>query len=307
MSSRGGSTRQPKDSSTTRHHNRSSSNGDSGSGGRRGRGSEGRGRGGVGVGVPSHGAPSSNSRPLNPNLPAFVPVLSEASSSSSPYFSGDSLPASSSRQRALTTREMRTRQPPFNYTDKAIKEPEEYSSLDLTARLILQLQKSSYECMVCIDTIRVKDKIYSCPSCFAMFHLSCLQKWSKTSASSSHQQLARGSNVEPLFDWRCPAGCQHVSKELPLQYKCFCGKMEEPDFNHFFTPHSCGDQCARKQPKCLHKCFEKCHPGPCKPCTSYSPAFQCFCGKRKLVKKCVERLSASTSDSCGLVCGLSLR
>ena len=43
-----------------------------------------------------------------------------------------------------------------------------------------QLTTGQYECMVCCDRVRVKDPVWSCSTCYHVFHLKCIKKWAKT-------------------------------------------------------------------------------------------------------------------------------
>ena len=42
-----------------------------------------------------------------------------------------------------------------------------------------QLTTGQYECMVCCDRVRVKDFVWSCSTCYHVFHLKCIKKWAK--------------------------------------------------------------------------------------------------------------------------------
>ena len=42
-----------------------------------------------------------------------------------------------------------------------------------------QLTTGQYECMVCCDRVRVKDPVWSCSTCYHVFHLKCIKKWAK--------------------------------------------------------------------------------------------------------------------------------
>jgi len=42
-----------------------------------------------------------------------------------------------------------------------------------------QLFSGQYECMVCCDRVRVKDPVWSCSTCYHIFHLKCIKKWAK--------------------------------------------------------------------------------------------------------------------------------
>ncbi|MEQ2167129.1 hypothetical protein GOODEAATRI_000946 [Goodea atripinnis] len=51
--------------------------------------------------------------------------------------------------------------------------------------LIEQLSEEKYECMVCCDVIRVMAPVWSCQSCFHVFHLNCIKKWARSPASQA--------------------------------------------------------------------------------------------------------------------------
>jgi transcriptional repressor NF-X1 len=36
------------------------------------------------------------------------------------------------------------------------------------------------------------------------------------------------------------------SEEMP-DYKCFCGKENNPEYDKYTIPHSCGDKCSKKR------------------------------------------------------------
>ena len=42
-----------------------------------------------------------------------------------------------------------------------------------------QLFSGQYECMVCCERVRVKDPVWSCSTCYHIFHLKCIKKWAK--------------------------------------------------------------------------------------------------------------------------------
>ena len=43
--------------------------------------------------------------------------------------------------------------------------------------LTRDLQTQKYECMVCFDKIRQRDRIWSCDTCWAAFHMKCINQW----------------------------------------------------------------------------------------------------------------------------------
>nr|XP_020760776.1 transcriptional repressor NF-X1 isoform X1 [Odocoileus virginianus texanus] len=164
-----------------------------------------------------------------------------------------------------------------------------------TGSLIEQLTTEKYECMVCCELVRVTAPVWSCQSCYHVFHLNCIKKWARSPASQADGQSG----------WRCPA-CQNVSAHVPNTYTCFCGKVRNPEWSRNEIPHSCGEVCRKKQPgqDCPHSCNLLCHPGPCPPC----PAFMtktCECGRTRHTVRCGQAVSVHCSNPCDSIlnCG----
>ncbi|XP_038153849.1 transcriptional repressor NF-X1 [Cyprinodon tularosa] len=162
-----------------------------------------------------------------------------------------------------------------------------------TGCLIEQLSEEKYECMVCCDVIRAMAPVWSCQSCFHVFHLNCIKKWARSPASQAD---------DSSDGWRCPA-CQNVALKHPTSYTCFCGKVTNPEWQRSEIPHSCGDMCGKKRSgaDCNHPCNILCHPGPCPSC----PAFvtkSCVCGKTSQPMRCGQ----ATVLQCDKVCGALL-
>ncbi|ORZ17610.1 hypothetical protein BCR41DRAFT_305102 [Lobosporangium transversale] len=159
--------------------------------------------------------------------------------------------------------------------------------------LTVGLTNSTYECMVCWDVVRPAHRIWNCQVCWAAFHLDCLSTWAKKSSSDSN---GHGEG------WRCP-GCQNTQISLPKEYTCFCGKTANPEYNRYFTPHSCGELCGRSR-DCPHSCSLPCHPGPCPPCSGMGPTQSCYCGNETFQLRCVDTdFTFQTGQSCQKVCG----
>ncbi|KAI8606394.1 hypothetical protein EDD21DRAFT_298207 [Dissophora ornata] len=164
---------------------------------------------------------------------------------------------------------------------------------DLKDALTIGLTNSTYDCMICWDVVRPAQRIWNCQVCWAAFHLNCLSTWATKSSEESNNQGA---------GWRCP-GCQNTQISVPKEYSCFCGKSNEPEFNRYFTPHSCGDLCGRSR-DCPHPCNIPCHPGPCPPCGGLGPIQSCHCGSESFQLRCVDTdFTFQTGKSCNQVCG----
>ncbi|XP_057980727.1 NF-X1-type zinc finger protein NFXL1 [Malania oleifera] len=170
-----------------------------------------------------------------------------------------------------------------------------------------KLMKGTVECMICYDMVRRSAAIWSCSSCYSIFHLICIKKWARAPTS-----VDLSAEKNQGFNWRCP-GCQAVQltplKEI--QYVCFCGKRPDPPSDLYLTPHSCGEPCGKqlekevpgsgvsKEDLCPHICVLQCHPGPCPPCKAFAPPRLCPCGKKRITTRCSDRKSVLT---CGQRC-----
>ncbi|KAJ8684013.1 hypothetical protein QAD02_019805 [Eretmocerus hayati] len=163
---------------------------------------------------------------------------------------------------------------------------------DQRERLTEQLNRGQLECLVCCESIRQADYVWSCKNCYHVMHLKCVQKWAKSSQDEG--------------GWRCPA-CQNVSPEMPEDYFCFCGKTRMPEWNRRDIAHSCGEICGRSRPDptCVHKCTLLCHPGSCGPCSAMITK-SCGCGRMSQTQKCSTGPLLQCDELCGraLNCGI---
>jgi hypothetical protein len=48
--------------------------------------------------------------------------------------------------------------------------------------LINVLNKDTNTCLICIETITIKEPVWNCECCFEQFHLPCIQSWIKDGA-----------------------------------------------------------------------------------------------------------------------------
>ncbi|OAE24770.1 hypothetical protein AXG93_48s1180 [Marchantia polymorpha subsp. ruderalis] len=182
----------------------------------------------------------------------------------------------------------------------------------LVQELEERLTRGTIECMICYDMVGRSSPMWSCGSCYAIFHLNCIKRWARAPTSTDLSVSSANHSLEG--NWRCP-GCQAVEliTARDLRYNCFCGQVDNPPVDHYLTPHSCGGPCkkpldrnvANKKllavvetfvgeschvdvilvPGFVTKDLEKCHPGPCGEC-EVSPAMlqTCPCGKKKLLE-----------------------
>ncbi|XP_015921379.2 NF-X1-type zinc finger protein NFXL1 [Parasteatoda tepidariorum] len=137
-------------------------------------------------------------------------------------------------------------------------------------------------CLICIESVGKKEKIWNCQNCYCVLHLSCIMKWAKDSLYSSN------TDEKKSFKWSCPK-CRfdYLPSDKPSKYFCFCKKVENPSFDTWGVPHSCGKICEKRLvPDCGHSCSLLCHPGPCPPCPK-TVAISCCCLKSKAaLKRC---------------------
>lgn len=172
-----------------------------------------------------------------------------------------------------------------------------------------KLMKSIVECMICYDMVRRSAPIWSCSSCYSIFHLNCIKKWARAPTS-----VDVSAEKNQGFNWRCP-GCQSVqlTSSREIRYVCFCGKRPDPPSDLYLIPHSCGEPCGKplerealvnggrgsREDHCPHVCVLQCHPGPCPPCKAFAPPRLCPCGKKTITTRCSDRSSVLT---CGQLC-----
>lgn len=135
---------------------------------------------------------------------------------------------------------------------------------DMSTILAHELKTSTYECMICMDTVRPAHHVWTCDCCWAVFHLNCVQTWASRSLKGKHilvwslvkvaddfSFLDTSSN-KMITGWRCP-GCQNSRTVIPKDYFCFCGKQRNPETSRYHTPHSC-DQLCKRHKNCPHEC-----------------------------------------------------
>ncbi|KAA8542855.1 hypothetical protein F0562_024007 [Nyssa sinensis] len=202
---------------------------------------------------------------------------------------------------------------PLNHRTEGERETKEGKGLidmglpQLVQEIQDKLMKGTVECMICYDMVRRSAPIWSCSSCYSIFHLNCIKKWARAPTSAD---LSAEKNQG--FNWRCP-GCQSIQlmASKDIRYICFCGKRPDPPSDLYLTPHSCGEPCGKllekevpgsgvnKEDLCPHVCVLQCHPGPCPPCKAFAPPRLCPCGKKIITTRCFDRKSVLT---CGQRC-----
>jgi transcriptional repressor NF-X1 len=174
---------------------------------------------------------------------------------------------------------------------------------DLATRTHEDISHGLYECPICTAEVLRNSKIWSCKTCWTVFHLSCIKRWSKNEGSAQQQQPNQEGELPPARQWRCP-GCNLPKDEMPTAYTCWCAKEIDPKPIPGIPPHSCGQTCSklRAPRKCPHPCDLLCHAGPCPPCPHTGPALACYCGKEAAARRCIET-DYDNGWSCGKICG----
>ncbi|KAK2582699.1 hypothetical protein KPH14_004973 [Odynerus spinipes] len=140
--------------------------------------------------------------------------------------------------------------------------------------LINIFQSGGAICLICISTVKKVDAIWSCNKCYSFMHLSCILHWIRDTLANKREK-----GITPT--WTCPkCRTEYGEDQIPRVYKCFCKKVENPPYQTWLIPHSCGETCGKSlEPKCGHKCVLLCHPGPCPPCAKMVMV-KCYCEKQ---------------------------
>lgn len=175
---------------------------------------------------------------------------------------------------------------------------------DIATRTHEDIANNLYECPICTSEIGSRSRVWQCRTCWTVFHLTCIKKWSTNEGSAAAQRQSQEGEVPPPRQWRCP-GCNLPKDVLPSSYTCWCEKETDPRSISGLPPHSCGQTCGKHRvlpKKCPHPCELLCHAGPCPPCTHIGPVQSCYCGMKSTSRRCVET-NYDTGWSCGQICG----
>ncbi|KAJ6373772.1 hypothetical protein OIU78_029455 [Salix suchowensis] len=208
-----------------------------------------------------------------------------------------------------------------------------------------KLVKSTVECMICYDMVRRSVPIWSCLSCFSIFHLNCIKKWAR--APTSVDLVAEKNQG---FNWRvsgvsvCSAyGVEGYSVRLLLweeegstfgfvfnsSFVVTLGHvlLARPLLHHVcvlvgkkiittrcadrMSVLTCGQSCDKLLECWRHRCERICHVGPCDSC-QVSVSDSCFCKKKMEVVLCGDlavKGEVKAEDgvfSCNATCGKML-
>jgi transcriptional repressor NF-X1 len=175
---------------------------------------------------------------------------------------------------------------------------------DIATRTHEDIAKGVYECAICTNEVSRSSRVWSCRTCWTVFHIGCIRKWSNNEGSAASQGHVQDGELPPRKQWRCP-GCNLPQETLPSAYSCWCEKELEPKSIPGLPSHSCGQTCGREKtfPKpCPHPCNLMCHAGPCPPCAHMGPSQSCFCASQTTSRRCLDT-NYESGWSCGQTCG----
>ena len=179
------------------------------------------------------------------------------------------------------------------------------TAADIATRTHDDIDNGHYECAICTEDVKRQSRgVWSCRTCWTVFHLGCIKKWSTNEGSAAARQQAQDGELPPPRQWRCP-GCNLPKDVLPKNFHCWCEKELDPRSLPGLPPFSCGQTCSRPRllpKKCPHPCGSTCHAGPCPPCGLMGPTQHCFCGKRSVTRRCIDT-DYEHGWTCGAVCG----
>ncbi|KAL8826448.1 MAG: hypothetical protein Q9170_007402, partial [Blastenia crenularia] len=136
-----------------------------------------------------------------------------------------------------------TRQVPNNVPRHRRASSLKSTAPDIATRTHEDISNGLYECPICTSEISRNSKVWSCKTCWTVFHLSCIKKWSTNEGSTLNQQRNQDGELPPQRQWRCP-GCNLPKDILPSSYLCWCEKEFDPRSISGIPPHSCGQTCA---------------------------------------------------------------
>lgn len=212
-------------------------------------------------------------------------------------------------------------------------------------RLEEMLKHRTLECLVCCELLKHHNQVWSCKQCYHILHLKCTQAWAKSSKLENGWRCPACQNVckEIPAEYLCFCGKQkhprnepgliaHSCGEICLRQRrncehnclilchpgpcpdctilvdksCGCGKSKQQVMCSSEVEIICDSLCEKFLECGVHKCYEKCHMGDCKPCEKILHQ-TCFCEKANRDVTCCFEYQGSTYYSCGDVCGKKLK
>ncbi|CAN9432055.1 unnamed protein product [Alternaria alternata] len=123
---------------------------------------------------------------------------------------------------------------------------------DIATRTHEDIDNGHYECAICTEDVTRRTKgVWSCRTCWTVFHLGCIKKWSTNEGSAAARQQTQDGETPPPRQWRCP-GCNLPKDTLPKNFHCWCEKELDPRSTPGLPPFSCEEK------PCPHKIFVTC-------------------------------------------------
>lgn len=188
----------------------------------------------------------------------------------------------------------------FKNYDISLDEPDRVNTTQGFIERSFQL--GALTCLICISKIKKDCQVWNCCKCYGLFHLLCIQRWSKDTITQQKHALEEQIIKQIQLCWCCPkCRYEYNANDVPSKYFCFCKKTENPKYQQFLVPHSCGEICQKDLiPNCGHKCLLLCHPGPCPPCPIIVNV-SCYCGKQSPKSQRCSRKNWSCGQKCGKI------
>jgi len=172
-----------------------------------------------------------------------------------------------------------------------------------TLNLIQDLIKNKLDCMICEEKIKNEDSVWSCNTCYTIYHLKCIEEW--ISKKNPNDQKIKNKKIK----WTCPhCNSLYEDSKYPI-YNCYCGKYYTAEKNHYkyldpnLIPHGCGLLCKERICPHIKQCPLPCHPGPHVQCNQNAKII-CYCKKNIKVVPC--SYESEIEFSCGEICNRPL-
>ncbi|KAI9052914.1 hypothetical protein LZ554_003186 [Drepanopeziza brunnea f. sp. 'monogermtubi'] len=128
----------------------------------------------------------------------------------------------------------------------------EASDPALGQRILDEIANREYECPICTDLISLPGPVWSCETCYHVYHFHCTETW----LNSCNRAW-----------WPCPVCKALRRKDVDMEPRCWCGEF--PHNASRFPTNSCETLCLKVQQCtvpgsfCSKICSQMCHPGPC--------------------------------------------
>uniref|UniRef100_A0A3B4F7X3 Nuclear transcription factor, X-box binding like 1 n=1 Tax=Pundamilia nyererei TaxID=303518 RepID=A0A3B4F7X3_9CICH len=160
------------------------------------------------------------------------------------------------------------------------------TGLQRTGQYVSDLfQSGALTCLICIASVKRTQAVWSCSSCFSLFHLPCIQKWAKDSVFlvSSVTDEDFGQKQHP---WPCP--------------KCRAEYPPSATPNRYLPQATLSAKSTLQIYICIIIKFTLtlCVSGPCPPCPKMV-SVSCLCGKAQPLPRRCSNKAWSCQQPCG--------